>query len=105
MMDMKETMEQNGDQFEGMIQIRRKDFLLVHDYFAMVLNLANEAHEASEAIKNPLSMEECAGRILVVTMMQMESLKEKDPELIEELMVAATMAENTGKRHIDTMYG
>lgn len=103
---MQEEMKIHDDQMEGAISIRAKDFLVVHDYFAEVLNIAQRLSDMSDKVGSEhLSREECAGRILMVTMLQMEKIREENPDLIEELMVAAKMAETENKRHIDAMYG
>lgn len=106
MQDMRENMEIDGEKITGAIKIRTKDFIMVHDYFAEILNMAQELSELSETIGDErLSREECAGRLMMVTMMQMETLAHENPDLMEELKIAATMADKAQSKSIDTMYG
>lgn len=106
---MKEKMEMNDNEVCGVIAVRRDHFLLVHDYFAMVLNNAQRLSEESEKMGKPLSREECAGRILMVTMIQMEEFKDSNPDAIEEMIVAAQMQDEQVNRTVshanDAMFG
>ena len=108
-MEMKEKMEINDDEVCGVIAVRRDHFLLVHDYFAMVLNHAQRLSDESQKMGKPLSREECAGRILMVTMVQMEEFKDNNPDAIEEMIVAAQMQDDQLNRIVshanDAMYG
>ena len=102
-------MEIDDKEVCGVISVRRDHFLLVHDYFAMVLNTALNIMEESMKMGSPLSREECAGRILMVTMLQMEEFSKSNPDAIEEMIVAAQMLEDkTSQRSglgCDAMYG
>lgn len=108
-MEMNEKMEMNENEVCGVITVRRDHFLLIHDYFAMVLNNAQKLADESKRMGTPLSREECAGRLMMVAMIQMEEFKEQNPDAIEEMIVAAHMQEDAANRVVshanDAMYG
>lgn len=55
----------------------------------------------------PLSREECAGRVLMVTMMEMEKYASEHEDFIQELLIAKQMEETAKAKPsiLDAMYG
>lgn len=107
--EMKEKIEENDGKLCGIITVERDHFLLVHDYFAVVLNAAQELAQKSKELGEPLSREECAGRLLMVAMIQMEQYAHENPDSIEEMMMDVKMREAAVHKNVshtlDTMYG
>ena len=107
--EMKERMEEEDGRVCGILTVERDHFLLVHDYFAVVLNAAQELAQKSKELGEPLSREECAGRVLMVAMLQMEQFAHENPDTIEEMMMDVKMRDEAVHRNVshtlDTMYG
>lgn len=91
----------------GALKITTDNFILLHDYFATVLNVAKDLMEESEKMGTPLSREECAGRVLMVTMLEMEKYASEHEDFVQELLISKKMEEanKMRKSYSDTMYG
>lgn len=103
MKDMEKIALGEGE-IKGLINVPREYFIILHDYMAEVLNTANKLSIASEATGDNLSREECAGRILTITVIEMDKYAESNPDVMEELLTAE-MFRKGPKAHVDTMYG
>lgn len=88
------------------LNIPRDQFIYTHDLFASVLNLARKASNDPDNHEG-LSMEELAGRALVVSVVQMEEYLSNNPDVFEELITSAQLQKDRmmGRQHVDTMYG
>jgi len=91
----------------GALEITSDNFILLHDYFATVLNVAKDLMEESKKMGEPLSREECAGRVLMVTMMEMEKYASEHEDFIQELLISEQMKVDakTKSSTLDAMYG
>lgn len=93
-------------ELSGAIKVPRDHFIVLHDFMAEMLNTAKRLSELSDEVGDEhLSMEECAGRMMVVTVMEMDEYTQKNPEFLEELLVAESLKDRPKARAIDTMYG
>jgi len=104
MSKLKNSLEYQDGELKGIIRIEAKDFVKLHNYFAEILNAGCELSKIGDSMGKKITMEECAGRLLVVTMAQMEKFAESNPELMEELLISHNL-ENSNERHCDMMYG
>ena len=91
---------------EATIRIPRDHFITLHDFMAEMLNTAKKLSEMSDRIgEEHLSMEECAGRMMVVTVLEMDEYTKKNPDALEELMVSEIMKKQPKAYATDRMYG
>lgn len=88
----------------GEVQVNRDHFILLHDYFSSVLNTARQMERESE---EGITMEEHAGRILMVTVAMMNDWVEANPDALEEMVVSLEMGEKAKapKNYNDAMFG
>lgn len=102
-----EKMTETDDCIGGAISIEKKHVVIVHDYFAEVLNLAQHLVEEAEKQHIDITREECAGRILMVSMMYLEKYCSNHPDEVEELLVSAHLERQKGqaKDWNDAMFG
>lgn len=103
--EFNEAMEKVKRGEASMLNIPREHFILAHDLFAMVLNAAQEMSRCKDNEEEGLSMEEIAGRMLVVTVLEMDKAVKENPEMLEEALMSLHLQEAQKQRHLDTMYG
>lgn len=100
---MSEKIKMEG--MAGLIEIKADEFIALHDFMATVLNTAQDLAKKSEDFGKRLTMEECAGRVLVVTMMEMDKYVQQNPDAIEEMLVSKHLEESRRNSASDAMYG
>ena len=105
-MQKNDRIELGSGEISGAIRIPREHFIMVHDFMAEILNTAKKLSEVSDRLgEEHLTMEECAGRLMVVTVLEMDEYVKNNPDTLEEMMVAESLKDQPRARAADTMYG